>query len=1301
MRTKLLLITLAGLFLISNIQAQINRKVPGKNELMNTYKNRITSEPKIAEFTIDDKRGTPGFIRFKENESFSIQQSDEILNRFLPVRKEFDRLTMVSENNAYGQITVQRYQQYFNGIKVEHGSYAVTAKDNKISFMSGEFYMIDAAQEIIPAITEDAAFEKALAFIHASVYSWQTADSVLTDGKKPVAELVFVDDPAQLKGQRLAFKFNIYALRPVSRSYIYVDAANGEIIFSDAIIKHVNPGFADASAGLLLNKNTDLQISTASITEDSKSFSNSTASADTRYTGTRSITTDQVSAGQYRLRESDRTAGANNMGSSVQTFNSKTAATYVTAVDFTDADNNWTTAEYNNAAKDNAALDAHWGAEKVIDYWWNIHGRRSIDNKGFDIKNYVHYDVSYDNAYWNGTAMTYGDGSGTAGGGFNVLTALDVCGHEIGHGLCEFTANLVYSYESGAMNEGFSDIWGACIENYAISIGDVPGGDNKEPFKIGEEIVASAAQPLRSMINPNSTSTYGRQPDTYLGTYWATGAGDNGGVHTNSGVLNHWFYVLVQGESGTNDNGNVYNVTGIGWTKAEKIAYVTELNLSSTANYADCRTAAINAVIALYGRCSAEHIAVTNAWYAVGVGAVYGSCTVSSTVQFAVNTDKAAEASGKADCTYPSGTLKSHTINATITLSNVSSATAITDATITLAGTATSGVDYTISPSVVTWAANTSGSKDIVITIFDDNNSEPDETIILGYTLNAHGGTAVAGSINQNETITISDDDTAASTYMYDRLLGDLSTYATTTSNVSPFRGSTSRKRIQYFYGANEMQIAGIKPGNISHLFLYIVGKTPTVTFTNLNIVLGTTAAANLNSAFAAFTNSSTVYSGNYAMPTTENFYDFPLSVPLYWDGVSNIVLQICYDGASGTTNYLTAVSVTGSTNISTRYVTATTGGSLCGTTGGTTATTRPDIYLGMYNPVQTAVNLSRTAYLGPNTDASFFSASDGKLMARIVNNSSFDYGCTQILVDRAGTSASTFWRNNNGDNVTDKTFRVLPTNDNPSGIYDITLYYTKVEHDGWETATGKDWETLGKIVKIKGHDIKDVTPATVSYFSDVTIASTATRAVFGNDYSIRATFGTGFSGFAVGDPGLTPLPIKLISFTGLKNKGTAVLNWVTGYEYNNDYFEIETSADGSAYHKIGVVAGKGNSGNEQSYKFTDMLPANGTNYYRLKQVDINGQFTYSNIVQLDFDFDQYLRLNPNPAHDVVTMEIGKPASEIVVRIYAFDGKLVHTEIVRTLSRTYPLNISKLAPGTYVCEAILDGQKLKQNFIKQ
>ncbi|MFT4522847.1 MAG: gliding motility-associated-like protein, partial [Bacteroidia bacterium] len=191
-----------------------------------------------------------------------------------------------------------------------------------------------------------------------------------------------------------------------------------------------------------------------------------------------------------------------------------------------------------------------------------------------------------------------------------------VCGHEVSHAVTTNTAGLIYSYESGALNESFSDIFGNAIEFYADS--------TQFNWRIGEDIITSG-NGIRNMANPN---THG-DPDTYKGTYWRTGSGDNGGVHTNSGVQNFWFYLLTEGGSGTNDNGSTYSVDSLGIHKAGQIAYrnlTTYLTRSS--NYAEARYYAIQSAVDLYGSCSKEVIATTNAWYAVGVGSEYDSSSV-------------------------------------------------------------------------------------------------------------------------------------------------------------------------------------------------------------------------------------------------------------------------------------------------------------------------------------------------------------------------------------------------------------------------------------------------------------------------------------------------------------------------------------------------------------------------------------------------------------------------------------------------------------------------------------------------
>lgn len=473
-----------------------------------------------------------------------------------------------------------KFQQTINGIPVEYGVISVLVKNNKVISQNGEWFKnsVSSRVEKRATISEANALNSALAFVGATSYKWQDLaeeefiKKETGNGKAsfyPKAKLVYYSDPSNLdsKKVKLAYKFDIYASEPVSRQEVFVDAKTGQVLGSNALIQETNaPG-----------------------------------TAVTGYSGTQSITTDQLTTTSFRLRETGR-----NGGTAVETYNLKKGTSYAKAVDFTDTDNNWNNVNTN---LDQYATDAHWGAEKTVDYLKTKFNRNSIDNNHFAIKSYVHYSRSYFNAFWDGSRMTYGDGSSTNGN--KPLTALDVCAHEIGHGMTSKTANLAYQKESGALNEGFSDILGNSVEFWARP--------SKASWKLGEDF----NYVIRDMANPNA---YG-QPDTYGGTYWKTvnctpsSTNDYCGVHTNSGVLNFWYYLLVNGGSGTNDKGFAYNVTGLGLDKAAQIAYRTLTTyLTSASTFANARTYSLQSAADLYGAGSAEVTQTTNAWNAVGVG---------------------------------------------------------------------------------------------------------------------------------------------------------------------------------------------------------------------------------------------------------------------------------------------------------------------------------------------------------------------------------------------------------------------------------------------------------------------------------------------------------------------------------------------------------------------------------------------------------------------------------------------------------------------------------------------------------
>jgi bacillolysin len=246
---------------------------------------------------------------------------------------------------------------------------------------------------------------------------------------------------------------------------------------------------------------------------------------------------------------------------------------------------------------DKAAVDAHYYAGVVYDYYNSKFNRNSLDGRGMGIKSTVHYSRNYVNAFWNGTQMVYGDGDGVQS--LALSGALDVVAHEMTHAVDENEANLVYEFQSGALNESMSDAFGAFIESYSQA--------SKFDWLMGEDVWTPrvAGDALRDMANP---SKYG-DPD-HMSKFVVspnTQAGDWGGVHTNSGIPNKACYLIAS-------NSNV------GIVKAEQIYYRALANyLISTSNFHDARVALVQSATDLYGASSAEVAAVNAAWTAVGV----------------------------------------------------------------------------------------------------------------------------------------------------------------------------------------------------------------------------------------------------------------------------------------------------------------------------------------------------------------------------------------------------------------------------------------------------------------------------------------------------------------------------------------------------------------------------------------------------------------------------------------------------------------------------------------------------------
>jgi len=531
----------------------------GQNYI-NSKADKLVKGSKLVVVNEDSKAIEHIVFSPSANDQIRTQEGTSFLKNTLALPSDYGYQQSGAVSDQFG--ITESYQITYKGIPIEGFNYKIRREGKRMTSANGQYHFVHQSKSATSfLLSKEEAYNIALKFINAKKYQWEI-DPLFTT---PEGELLYLERGGEL---RLVYRFDMYSAEPLGRMYVYINSENGEIEKTEDLI-HI--------------------------------YTNSTGTAVTKYQGTKTILTDQLE-GHYRLRENSR-------GNGIETYDMNQGTSFGAAVDFTDEDNFWD----NTANQDDAANDAHYGTAATYDYFYNTFGRNSIDGNGHVLKSYVHFSNGYVNAFWNGLWMTYGDGNNS---GYSALTCIDIVAHEITHGLTQHSAGLVYSYESGALNESFSDIFGVVVDFYAN-----PSTAN---YLMGDQL-NSYGVPFRSIKNPNLYNN----PDTYKGLYWYTGTGDNGGVHCNSGVQNFWFYLLCEGGSGTNDLGNTYSVESIGMEKAAAIAYRTlTAYLTPYSQYADARYYSIQAAIDLFGECSEEVISVSNAWHAVGVGEAFSELVV-------------------------------------------------------------------------------------------------------------------------------------------------------------------------------------------------------------------------------------------------------------------------------------------------------------------------------------------------------------------------------------------------------------------------------------------------------------------------------------------------------------------------------------------------------------------------------------------------------------------------------------------------------------------------------------------------
>ncbi len=505
----------------------------------------------------DNKGLSKFFVSMKTDQQVAFNAAER--NKLIGLEAPADLRLVQSFTDKLGY-KHYKYQQTWKGLPVEGAIFSFHVRDNKIYAVNGQIILDTKqmpTQSEKPAIDVSTAIQQAMTASKATKFAWQDEEMEAkikkekgntTASYKPQAKLVWYCngeslDPAML---RLAYKINVYSVQPLANADYYIDAQTGTFISKD----------------------------------DKIHFTDAVGTAQTAYSGVQTIHSD-FTGGVYHLRDYTK-------GNGVITLHGETGQK---GNDYVSNSSNWS---FSN--EDKAALDAHFGVSASWQFYNDVFGRNSYDGNGAAIYSYVNVPNFVDDAYWDGTAINFCKRSNGALGG---VTAIDVAGHELTHGVTEHTSGLKYRRESGGINESLSDIMGKVIQFYT------------KPNDINWVISNDMNWAIRNMANPKEF----KQPDTYKGTYWV----ERSDPHLLSGVGNYMFYLLTDGGSGTNDRGMNYNVNGIGIEKARAIVYRSNLlYLTPTSTYYNWRLACEQAAMDLYGN-NNEYTQVMNAWDAVGV----------------------------------------------------------------------------------------------------------------------------------------------------------------------------------------------------------------------------------------------------------------------------------------------------------------------------------------------------------------------------------------------------------------------------------------------------------------------------------------------------------------------------------------------------------------------------------------------------------------------------------------------------------------------------------------------------------
>lgn len=611
-----------------------------------------------------------------------------------------------------------------------------------------------------------------------------------------------------------------------------------------------------------------------------------------------------------------------------------------------------------------------------------------------------------------------------------------------------------------------------------------------------------------------------------------------------------------------------------------------------------------------------------------------------------------------------------------------------------------------IQGKAITFPAGSDSSRSFGLRIFNNGSSPTKKLLRLGFLIDSEGGIAEIGTANPILDVEIAPADYSP-VVPGKKSVAQIGEISELTIAARIFNPSLLKQKTQILYRAEELKKAGIVSGSSLTGIRFFLKKKSRRPLKNVTISLAQTQldylvsdktiqyAQNLTSVFT---------SESYT--TVQGWNNFEFSSPFEWNGISHIAVELCFNNESAEEDEADDVYVYGkgshnklSYMIDDESVDCSLNFSLVNDYKGGGKPVVIFDYALSGNQVESIVSESAEEYLGPFDEIFFYDKSSSpKIIASIKNLTSWDYGCTKVRIDRAGTDAVNFSYTAVGQYVARKTFFAEAQHKNDSGKYEIKLYYTAAEKSGFEFATGKNWKNIG-IIKTK----VPVSSGTAEVIGrqNISINTEVIHESYGNDYVVGGTFDNGLSGFTVGAVAIA-LPVNWLDFQVVETKGGVRLDWATFNEHNNRFFEVQKSADGVNFTPVHTLPAKGGENIKTDYSYVYLTSETGKIFFRIKQVDYDGKqgFSEVRIINLFNDSDGVPSLYPIPARDYFRIDFKKAVSEVYIEILSADLKLFFAEKVNEILKEKIIYTNRLAAGTYFVRITTGDNRYVQKMIK-